>query len=257
MSQTEREHQRLQNIDVLQSAVADVLLLELAKLVEELAERVDDCLLRQARQRFLVHQARTHQRLQALGHVRQCADDFAVRKVAVCGVAPGERVPNAQHQRLVLAQELLRNLDCGKCLLRRKVFEPPRLFVLARLLKVNAVGGTVEGDLALLATALRTNAPVHRRTKAFFLANAADRATQTGHLCGRKSGPKLPLWHLPPTGDVPEPHEQRLFERDLWKNRIKSGENASHRNEVGVRYRQLEHFYCSNLQGGFSKWQQA
>src|SRR5882672_11908625 len=51
--------------------------------------------------------------------------------------------------------------------------------MLPRLLKIRAVAGTIEGDLALLAAALRANAPVDGRTKAFFFANLADGAAQT------------------------------------------------------------------------------
>jgi len=48
-------------------------------------------------------------------------------------------------------------------------------------------------------------------------------------------------------GGRPHPHGQWLFEHGLWKNRIKYGENASHSNEVGVTYGQLEHCYRSNF----------
>jgi hypothetical protein len=41
------------------------------------------------------------------------------------------------------------------------------------------------------------------------------------------------------------------------KTRIKSSENASNPQKVVIRYAPVEHFYCSDLQGGFSTWQQA
>jgi hypothetical protein len=70
-------------------------------------------------------------------------------------------------------------------------------------------------------------------------------------------GPKVPIMASSKYWGLPEPHEQRLSQSNLWKTRIKSGENAFHGNEVGVRYTRLEHCYCSDLQGGFNEWQQA
>jgi hypothetical protein len=46
--------------------------------------------------------------------------------------------------------------------------------MLSRLLQVNALAGAVEGDFALLATALRTDSAVNRWTEALFFAFAAD-----------------------------------------------------------------------------------
>jgi hypothetical protein len=48
------------------------------------------------------------------------------------------------------------------------------------LLKVYAVAGTIERHFTLLATALRANAAVDRRTEAFLLALFANRTT---HKC--------------------------------------------------------------------------
>jgi len=59
--------------------------------------------------------------------------------------------------------------------------------VLPRLLEVDALAGAVEGHFALLAAALRTNAPVDRGTESLLLALFADGAAQMGLL---KS-----LWH--------------------------------------------------------------
>ena len=49
-----------------------------------------------------------------------------------------------------------------------------------------------------------------------------------------------------------EPHEHWRFEFDLWKTRMKSGENAFHRSGLGIRYAGVEQFCCSHLQGGFT-----
>ena len=53
-----------------------------------------------------------------------------------------------------------------------------RLLVFARLLQIRAVAGAIEGHFALLAAALRANAPVQGRAKTLFFANFADGATQ-------------------------------------------------------------------------------
>ena len=58
--------------------------------------------------------------------------------------------------------------------------------MLASLQQVNAVRGTVEGDFALLAAALRADAPVDGGTKTLFLAFFADCAT---HRC------QISPWH--------------------------------------------------------------
>ena len=115
-------------------------------------------------------------------------------------------------------QKLIRDFDGRKQLLRGQIFQAPRFLMLTCLLEIDTVGRTVERELALLTAALRADTAVDRRAEALFLANVADCAAQTKHLCGRGPGPKLPLWHLPLTGDSPKPHEQRLFERNLWKN---------------------------------------
>jgi hypothetical protein len=50
-----------------------------------------------------------------------------------------------------------------------------RLFMLAGLLQVDAITGTIERHFALLAATLRANAAMDRRTKALFLAFLANR----------------------------------------------------------------------------------
>ena len=79
----------------------------------------------------------------------------------------------------MFAQKLLGDFDGGKQLVCGYVFQPPRPLVLARLLEVNTVGRAIQRELTLLAAALRADAPVDCRAEAFFLANTADRATQS------------------------------------------------------------------------------
>jgi hypothetical protein len=99
-----------------------------------------------------------------------------------------------------------------------------RFLVFACLLKVDAVTGTIERHLALLAATLRANPAMHRRTEALFLAFFANRTThgnrsplkdydrdqgyrgralnyrrtlarfQTGEVCCRTESPKWGLW---------------------------------------------------------------
>ena len=111
-----------------------------------------------------------------------------------------------------------------------------RRFVLTCLLEVDAVGGTVERDLALLTAALRADAPVHRRAEALFFANIADRAVQDRTPQCREipaQSSHYGIFH-PPV--VCQRRMSSGFARcDLWKTRMKSGENAFHRDEVGIR----------------------
>jgi len=60
--------------------------------------------------------------------------------------------------------------------------------VLPRLSKIWTIARTIESDFALLAAALRANAPVDSRTKAFLLAEFTDRAAQSKALLSA-------LWH--------------------------------------------------------------
>ena len=57
-------------------------------------------------------------------------------------------------------KEIFPELDLGKEVIGRRTIEVARLFVLAGLLKVWALGGAVEGDFALLAATLRADAIV-------------------------------------------------------------------------------------------------
>ena len=49
--------------------------------------------------------------------------------------------------------------------------------MLSGLLKIDAVRGAIERNLALFAAALRADAAMHRRAEAFFLTFLADRTT--------------------------------------------------------------------------------
>ena len=58
-----------------------------------------------------------------------------------------------------------------------QILDGARPFMLAGLQQIDAVTGTVESDFALLAAALRADAPVDGGTKTLFLAFFADCAT--------------------------------------------------------------------------------
>src|SRR5271165_7330864 len=79
---------------------------------------------------------------------------------------------------LVFVGELIRNLDLQKQRRRLEFIGRTRLFMLPGLLQIGTIAGTIERHFPLLATALRANPPVNRRTEAFFLADFTDRATQ-------------------------------------------------------------------------------
>ena len=96
--------------------------------------------------------------------------------------------------------------------------------------------------------------PCTARQKRFSLRTLQMEQLQTGHLGAGESRPKAPIMaSFGPTRRCARgAWSSGLPDYDLWKTRMKSGENAFHRDEVGIRYAQVEHFYCSNLQGGFS-----
>src|SRR5580704_7953033 len=83
----------------------------------------------------------------------------------------------------LLIHELVGNFDLQKQARRVDLVRRTRLFVLAGLHQIRAVAGTIQRDFALLAAALRADAAMNCRTKAFLLTNLADGATQSETLC--------------------------------------------------------------------------
>src|ERR1700685_1347576 len=81
-------------------------------------------------------------------------------------------------KRLVLVQEFLVQMDLRKHLLRRIFRNIARFFVQSGLLKVRTFGRALQGDLALLSAALRTDATVHSQAKTLFFSLIADRTGQ-------------------------------------------------------------------------------
>jgi hypothetical protein len=77
-----------------------------------------------------------------------------------------------------LVHELIRNLDLQKQSGGVDLVRGARVLVFTGLAKIGAIARTIERDFALLAAALRTNAPVNRRAKTLFFANFTDRASQ-------------------------------------------------------------------------------
>jgi hypothetical protein len=78
----------------------------------------------------------------------------------------------------LLVKKLLANFDLRKQSTLVQLLEGTWLFMLPRLLQVNAFAGTIESDFALFAAALGTDASMDGRAKAFFFAFVADCASQ-------------------------------------------------------------------------------
>src|SRR5258706_3641724 len=89
---------------------------------------------------------------------------------------------------LALVGELLRNLNLQEQRCRVELVRRTRLLVFSGLLQIRAVAGTIQCHLALIATALRTNAAVDGGAETFFLAKLADRAAQTRFLLCKHYG---------------------------------------------------------------------
>jgi hypothetical protein len=77
----------------------------------------------------------------------------------------------------VLVEKLLRDLDLREEGGLVQILDGARPFMLAGLQQIDAVTGTVESDFALLAAALRADAPVDGRAKALLLPFFAEGAT--------------------------------------------------------------------------------
>ena len=75
----------------------------------------------------------------------------------------------------VLVKKLVFDFHLDEQVGRVQVRQAARLFMLARLLQIHAVAGTIERHLALLATALRTDAAVDGRAEALLLTFFANR----------------------------------------------------------------------------------
>src|SRR5579872_5491983 len=79
-----------------------------------------------------------------------------------------------------LVHELIRDLDLQEQSSRVDLIRRSRLLMLACLLQIRTIERAVERHLALLATALRTDAAMYCRTKALFFSDFADDAAQSG-----------------------------------------------------------------------------
>src|SRR5712691_6629411 len=79
----------------------------------------------------------------------------------------------------LLIHKLIGDLDLQKQSPRIDLVCRSRLLVLACLQEIGAIARAIQSHFPLLAAALRADAPVYRRAKAFFLANFTDSATQS------------------------------------------------------------------------------
>src|SRR5579862_731488 len=82
----------------------------------------------------------------------------------------------------LLIHELVGDFDLQKQTCRIDLVRRARFLMLARLQQIRAIQWTIKRHFTLLAAALRTDAPMHRRAKALFLSDFTNRATQIGLL---------------------------------------------------------------------------
>src|SRR5271166_4418137 len=88
----------------------------------------------------------------------------------------------------LLIHELIGDFDLQKQCALIDLVCGARLLVLARLQKIRAIARAIERHFALLAAALRANAPVNSGAKAFLLADLTNVTTQL-------RAPGLPVSH--------------------------------------------------------------
>lgn len=194
----DHEHQRFQYFAIAQRRVPEVLLFDLAVLLDHGPQLSDDCLLGQARRRRFVDQPGIDQRVIASRHVGQGANRIAVVDAAIHACRFGHTKAQTEDQRLPFINEALGNLDVEEQQIFIDVVEQSRLFIRTCLLQVNAVAGAVERDFALGTTTDRANSVMERRAEALFLAGMADFAGHIFIITSRKAAAiRLPTLHTP------------------------------------------------------------
>src|ERR1700679_1915767 len=158
--------------------MAQVFFLQLSKLLKYQPQGTDDRLLRGIWRHLLVDKPRGDERLLAASHVRQGAYQLTIVQVAVgiCGL--GQCCQNPRNEGFVLFEEFLVQADSRKHLLGRIFRNIARFFVQSGLLKVRTLGWALQGNLALLSTALRADAAVHSQAITLFFSQIADRTGQ-------------------------------------------------------------------------------
>jgi hypothetical protein len=96
-------------------------------------------------------------------------------------------------------QEILSHINRGEHFFGQLILRLARLLMLAGLLQVGALGGAIQGQLALLTATLRADAVVQRRAEALLLANMA---YGTAQAAPRKVQKSRRIWPLPWRGYV-------------------------------------------------------
>jgi hypothetical protein len=102
----------------------------------------------------------------------------------------GECKGQSHEQMFFLIEELIGNLDLQKQTSWVNLIRRARFLVRPRLHKIRTIARTIERHFALLAAALRADAPVNSGTEAFLLANFTNGTTQSTALL-------FSLWHFP------------------------------------------------------------
>src|SRR6185437_6467543 len=105
-------------------------------------------------------------------------NEIGIANVAVGASGFSQSVTETDNQVLLLIHEAVPDFHFREEQRRVEFLDWTRLLVLSRLLQIDAVAWAIEGHFALLTAALRTNAAMHRRTEALFLAFFADRTGQ-------------------------------------------------------------------------------
>src|SRR6185369_4114341 len=132
-------------------------------------------------------------------------DQVGVLQPAVGANAFGKGEGQSHDQVFVLIEKLVFDFHLHEEVGGIEVCQAARFLMLAGLLQIYAVAGTVERHLALLATALGTNAPMDGGAETLLLAFFADRTThRTGFsvtimTSGRGCMAERTTWEQPPS----------------------------------------------------------
>src|SRR5436309_15591450 len=177
MRHAKDEHQRPQHVRIAEARIAQVLLLGFSVLLNHSLHLRYYCPLTHAGNRDLVVQSGIDQGLITFRHGGEPGNQIGILERAIAACALRQGVSQAHDEMLMRIQELVTNLDLKKQVRPIQFSHWTRFLVFARLLKVDAVTGTIERHLALLAATLRTNPAMHSGAEALLLALFANRTT--------------------------------------------------------------------------------
>src|SRR3984893_15103352 len=157
-----------------------MLLLRLAIFLHHVLYFSGHCLLNRAGDWTLIVQSRIDQRFPGFRERGEGGDQIGVVQAAVGAHAFGQCESQTHQQMFVLVEKLVFDLHLYEEVGRIQVSHAAWFLVLAGLLQIHAITGTVERHLALLATTLRTDAAMNGRAETLLLALFADRTAHRG-----------------------------------------------------------------------------